>query len=96
MIKVNLVCEMLNKFMLIKLKLNLDMFLVECSLIESLLLLSPFNAIECFNHIRTWLTSYKQKYNNDSIKLPKSLQTNTKYAYNLYKDVLPNNLTINF
>lgn len=78
---------------ILQLSFNLESFIIDCSIIESLLLLTPFDTLECFIQIQAWLLRYKSKYRNE-IKLAESTKNKINYAYNFYKNILPNYIVI--
>ncbi len=72
-----------------------DSFIIECAVIESLILLVPFDPNECFRHIQAWLIKIRDRQ-RDGPKLAKSSEQKIKYALNIYKNDLPNYINIVF
>jgi len=75
-----------------------ETFTIECSILETLLLLCPFNPEKCFIQIQMWLLKQQKKVTQiDSSKisvLPFSLEEKIKRTYELIKQRLPNHIVI--
>ena len=72
-----------------------EALIVECAVVESLVLMMPFDPVECVSQIQSWISLYKNKYKH-AAKLPKSVEFNIEYVFNFYKEKLPSNLIITF